>query len=408
MHPIILFEDEGFIDLLPLVYWRSVFELRLGRGIVLDRISRNLERPVGGVWTRDWIARVTAERCGAPANQRLQTPAVLVNGRWLMDGGVELPAEPCAGMIEGNVAFVVCDGALAQELTARDMLEPSRRGAALQRVKKVSAPGRMFQYPWDIVCGLGDLLKAEWHEDDATIEAEVDPRVIESHRERIHIGGQARVHSTVVLDATNGPIFISQDTSVGPYCVIEGPAYLGPGAKVNPHTWLHGANSIGPACKVGGEIDGCVIDGYTNKQHSGFLGHSYVGSWVNLGAGCCNSDLKNTYGKIRVPVNGRDVDTGLRFFGAILGDHAKLGINATIPTGSTIGFAASLNTNRTLPKYVPSFSWVTDARMAAGDPARLLDVASEVMARRGIDMTDDEVELFLELGQIVQKYEARA
>jgi hypothetical protein len=156
---------------------------------------------------------------------------------------------------------------------------------------------------------------------------------------------------------------------------------------------------------MAGELHGCVISAYTNKQHAGFLGHAYVGSWVNLGAGCSNSDLKNTYGKIKVPINGTDVDTGTQFFGAIIGDHAKLGINATIPSGAVIGLAASVASSGMLPKYLPSFSWVTQERIRAGDPLRLLDAACAVMARRDVDMTDDEVELFSDLGTRVGSFE---
>jgi UDP-N-acetylglucosamine diphosphorylase / glucose-1-phosphate thymidylyltransferase / UDP-N-acetylgalactosamine diphosphorylase / glucosamine-1-phosphate N-acetyltransferase / galactosamine-1-phosphate N-acetyltransferase len=135
------------------------------------------------------------------------------------------------------------------------------------------------------------------------------------------------------------------------------------------------------------------------------LGHAYVGSWVNFGAGCNNSDLKNTYGPIRVPINGTEVDSELTFFGAIIGDHAKVGINASIPTGGVIGMGASIAATTMLPKFVPSFAWVTDKSVAPGDPLRALDVASAVMGRRNIDMTDEEVELFLDLGQRVQQYE---
>ena len=108
-----------------------------------------------------------------------------------------------------------------------------------------------------------------------------------------------------------------------------------------------------------------------------------------------------------MPVGGREVDTGRRFFGAIIGDHAKIGINASISTGSAIGLAAGIARTRILPKYIPSFSWVTDESVSPGDVNRLLDVASAAMARRNIDMTDDEVGLFLDLGERVRSFESQ-
>jgi len=111
---------------------------------------------------------------------------------------------------------------------------------------------------------------------------------------------------------------------------------------------------------------------------------------------------------VRVSLNGTEIDTGLTFFGAVIGDHVKTGINCGIPSGAVLGFAACAATSRLLPKYVPSFGWMTDQGLTAGKPDRLLDVASRVMARRNIDLTDEEVELFLELGTKVRDYELAA
>ena len=408
MKSIVLFEDDGFRNLLPLAFWRSVFELRIGRKIILDRAAQKLKLPIAGVWTRDWIAPVAGQRCGAPANYPLRGPTILINGRWMFEDNVKLPKQPCVGVVgDDEIAYIVCDGPAAAELAPRDLVDPTRRQVVLHGLERRPAGGTMIRYPWDVITGLRDLLEADWRPKEASIDSKLDPKTSLESLDRIHVGERVRIHRTAVIDATDGPIFIADDTVIGPYCVLEGPLYLGPGSRVNPHAWLHGGNAIGPVCKVGGEIDGCVFSGYSNKQHDGFLGHSYVGSWVNIGAGAVNSDLKNTYGSIRVPVNGVEVDSGQQFLGAIIGDHAKIGINATIPTGAIIGFGASVAAVGPVPKYLPSFSWVTPDRIGQGDPLRILDVAATVMARREVEMTDEEVELFLDLGQRVQQFEAR-
>ncbi|MCH7591417.1 MAG: hypothetical protein IH989_01375 [Planctomycetes bacterium] len=404
-HQLVLFEDEGFVDLLPLTFWRSVFELQVGRKILMDRTSQRLGLPLAGVWTREWLARVAAHRCGAPANQSVKPGTVLVNGRWLFDESVRFPETPAVGIADDTIVWIVCDKKLASNLTPGDLLDPDRRKAALTGLPEHKATGRVIRYAWDVIGDLPNLLEQDWKESDAWIEAELDPNQRIHQRERIHIGERSKINPTAVLDASAGPIFISFEVEIGAYAVIEGPAYIGAQSRVQPHSWLHGANVIGPVCRVGGEITGCVFHSYSNKAHAGFLGHSYVGSWVNLGAGSTNSNLKNTYGKVRVPINGVEVDTGQQFFGAIIADHAKIGINAAISTGSAIGLAAGIARTRILPKYIPSFSWVTDNAVAPGDVNRLLDVASAVMARRNIDMTDDEVELFLDLGERVRTFE---
>ncbi len=399
MKSLVLFEDDKCSDFYPLTLWRSIFELRVGRKLQIDRLAQHLAMPVAGVWTRDDISSVASQRCGAPANRPAAAETILVNGRWLTSGPVEIPNEPCLGMLDGEVAYIVCDESLANRFNPQTLQQADQWPEAIKGVAQMAAPGRLVRYPWEVIADLPDLICQDWSDDDAELESEVSSNSLIGDKLKIRVGERTAVHPTAIIDATNGPIFISHDVTIGAYAVIEGPSYIGPGSIVNAHTWLHGANAIGPVCKVGGEIDGCVFQGYSNKQHTGFLGHSFVGNWVNIGAGACNSDLKNTYGNVSVSINGQARDTGQMFFGAVIGDHAKIGINASIPTGAIIGMAAVVATTSILPKWVDSFAWLTEASATNGDPNRLLDVATKVMARRDIDMTDEEIELFLELGE---------
>ncbi len=405
---IVLFEDEAFAHFLPLTYSRSVFELRHGRKILIDRSAQRLAQPVHGVWTRDWIARVAQLRCGAPANVGVDGQSVLVNGRWLMDGPVDWPTRACVGTCDGQIAYIACDERLARALAPDDLLCPDRRAAALEGLPRVETGGYLLNYPWDIVCNVAEALERDWDPAEAMMDSTLDPRTHISNPAGLSVGAGCQVHPTAVLDASTGPIYLGEQVTIGPLAVIEGPAYVGTGSRVNAHAWLHGGNSIGPVCKVGGELDSCVFQGYANKQHDGFLGHAYIGSWVNIGAGTINSDLKHTYGSVRVSLPVGEVESGQMFFGAILADHVKTGINTTIPTGATIGFGSMVAAGRILPKFVPSFTWLTDEGLTPGDPAKLLDTAVKVMARRDVDMSDDEVELFLDLGTRAPVFEARA
>jgi len=405
---LILFEDDAFDGFLPLLFWRSVFEFGVGRKIVLDRMAQRLNSPVSGVWTRDWMATVAAQRCGAPANQPLGGAAVLLNGRWLPKGPVEFSQEPAVGETsDRQIAYVVCDEKLARTIRPADLLDVDRRRSLLGKLPRLAATGRVIRHPWDVVAQLGELLEDDWLPGDASIDSDVKIPLMEGPREKLHIGERVEIHPTSILNLKSGSIFLGDDVAVGPYCVLEGPLYVGPGSRINSHAWLHGGNSIGPVCKIGGEVQSCVILGYSNKQHLGFLGHSYVGSWVNIGAGASNSDLKNTYGPVRVPLCGKEVDSGQMFFGAVIGDHAKIGINTALPTGCVVGFGASISGGGIIPKYVPSFAWCTGEKISSGDPMRAMDVASAMMARRHVDLTDDEVELFSGLPDQVRRLESR-
>src|SRR5262249_38093910 len=146
----------------------------------------------------------------------------------------------------------------------------------------------------------------------------------------------------------------------------SGPAYLGPGARVIEQAAIKDGVSLGHTTKIGGEIEGSIIEPFTNKQHHGFLGHSYLGSWVNLGAGTCNSDLKNTYGQGNMEYWGQRVATGMQFIGTIVGDYAKTAINTGIFTGKTVGACSMLygfvTTNvPSFVNYARLFGQVTEA-----------------------------------------------
>src|SRR5262249_29479472 len=151
------------------------------------------------------------------------------------------------------------------------------------------------------------------------------------------------------------------------------------GAKVRAGT------TLGSNCRVGGEVEASIVHGHSNKYHDGFLGHSYVGEWVNLGAGTSNSDLRNEYGEVNVTVNGRPVATALNKVGCFIGDHAKTGLGTLLNTGSNFGiFANLLPAGTLLPRYVPAFaSWWNGTLADRDDFAQRMRTAATVMQRRG-------------------------
>jgi UDP-N-acetylglucosamine diphosphorylase/glucosamine-1-phosphate N-acetyltransferase len=191
---------------------------------------------------------------------------------------------------------------------------------------------------------------------------------------------------------------IDREAVVTAFSRLEGPCYVGPqthvlGAKVRTGT------TLGPNCRVGGEVEACIVQGYANKYHDGFLGHSYVGEWVNLGAGTQNSDLRNDYGPVEVTVDGRLVSTGRTKVGCFLGDHTKTGVGTLLNTGTNSGvFCNVLPAGGLLPRYLPSFSsWWNGALRPHADLPRLLSTAAEVMRRRGSSLTEVHAALYRRL-----------
>jgi UDP-N-acetylglucosamine diphosphorylase/glucosamine-1-phosphate N-acetyltransferase len=153
---------------------------------------------------------------------------------------------------------------------------------------------------------------------------------------------------------------------------------------------IYGKTSVGESCKFGGEIENAIIHAYSNKQHEGFLGHSYIGEWVNLGADTNTSDLKNTYANIKVTLEGREIDTEKMFLGLLCGDHTKSAINTSFTTGTVAGVCGILVHDGTLPAVIPSYAWTGRKNSPIYKIDKALDVARIVMARRGKELLPEE------------------
>jgi glucose-1-phosphate thymidylyltransferase len=197
----------------------------------------------------------------------------------------------------------------------------------------------------------------------------------------------------IAVDATAGPIVLEEGVAIGPLCYLKGPIYVERRARIVEHAVLKDCVSVGRASKVGGEVEASIIEPYTNKQHHGFLGHSYLGSWVNLGAGTCNSDLKNTYGDVSADYQGTRTATGMQFFGAVLGDYTKTAINTSIFTGKTIGACSMLygfitSNVPSFVNYARTFGQVTEL-----PPAVMETSQQRMFERRNILQRPSDIQL---------------
>jgi UDP-N-acetylglucosamine diphosphorylase/glucosamine-1-phosphate N-acetyltransferase len=216
------------------------------------------------------------------------------------------------------------------------------------------------------------------------------PRNVELiNKKRIHISPRCTISPYAVLDASKGDIYISGNTSLEPFSYIVGPAYIGEYSTVRSGTKLYGPIRIGNYCKVSGELVSSILHSYVNKQHLGFLGHSYLCEWVNIGAGATTSNLKNNYSTISIKLEKNTIDTGSIFLGSIIGDHTKTGINSMLNTGTIIGISCNLYGSGYQPKTVSSFSWVDAAsgKTEKYDLSKAINTAKISMKRRNVNMS---------------------
>ena len=182
-----------------------------------------------------------------------------------------------------------------------------------------------------------ELVAAHMNVFDVNLEHIIASNGFTEKEPGLFLGEGTTIHPSCAMDTSGGPIIIDDGVTILPFTYMEGPIYIGRKSRIIEHAAIKEQTCIGHTCKVGGEVEFSAIQDYSNKQHHGFLGHSWVGGWVNLGAGTTTSDLKNTYGTIRMDYNGSRVDTGMQFIGSIIGDYVKTAINTSIFTGKLVG-----------------------------------------------------------------------
>ncbi|MFD1553183.1 glucose-1-phosphate thymidylyltransferase [Putridiphycobacter roseus] len=217
--------------------------------------------------------------------------------------------------------------------------------------------------------------------------------------ENIFVAPGAKIECAI-LNGNTGPIYIDKDAEVMEGAIIRGPFYLGEHSTVKMGAKIYGATTIGPECKVGGEISNCILQGYSNKGHDGFIGNSVIGEWCNLGADTNSSNLKNNYGKLKIHSYKTKtlVQTDNIFCGVMMGDHSKTGINTMLNTATVIGVSANVFGGGFPPKYIPSFSWGLNDQFKFD---KAIEVATNMMKRRNITLSPADIDLLKYLYQTV-------
>lgn len=389
MHRLIIFDD-GLGRLGPMTDLRAAFEMRTGVHTTAQRIESGWPRSMAGYWVQPRLAALVAERADAPVNMMPhEETLLLVNGRWAMpDPSQELDVGEA--LIEEATGHVVA--AVLRRADAEYFLRTVEGGSGGQlservRTRPAVLEGRvLYRHPWDVIAMMKQTIPHDIHAvrlEDSQYAGDV-AAVVGDHP--IQIDRSAKVFPNVTFDAENGPILIDEHAVIRPGCVLVGPCAIGAHSTVIDRAFIKANTVIGPYCKIGGEVGGTIFQGYSNKSHDGHLGDSWVGEWVNFGAGTTNSNLLNTYGDVtmRLDPDSPRQRTGLQFLGAIVGDHVKFAICTRIMTGSVIGTGAMIATTAPPPTTVRRFAWLTDEGERSFHLDKFLDIAKTVMDRRHV------------------------
>ena len=346
---------------LPLTYTRSVTELRSGAFTGIERIQAQLPGAHIYLHARPELKDVIAGRYLLPVNEVPKGSTLLVNAR-------------------NALSFNPSDSGNVYESIPPDTTERLISGEPIEQGSS-DAP----QSLWDIIHSNSAAIQADaelWANTHKKIGNPSFPNCAIVNPENLFVHPSIRIDSGVVLDCSEGPIIIEEGVRIMPHATIIGPAFIGKHSLVKIGAKIYGGTSIGPVSKVGGEIENSIIQGFSNKQHDGYLGHSYLGLWVNLGAGTNTSDLKNDYAPVRVTIEGEEFNTNSLFVGLLMGDHSKSAIGTQFNTGTAVGVSCNIFGEGFPPKWIPSFSWVGTKGIESYRYEKAIEVAKIVMRRR--------------------------
>lgn len=404
-------EDHGYRKLFPLTKTRPVFGLRCGRFTLEERILSVLSPVTDEVSyiTRPYIEPVWRLKNNAAGPASFDVPEkghrLFLNGRVLFD-------EPSLDLITSKVSGGEAVLWLAEDTWAAMYLPdgfPSPAGETLANGEDNFPPinrkhhlhANVIRYPWDLIEYNPAMIEADFNYLDKSRNRLRYPPLPKFtaiiNNKNLMIGANTEVQPLVTFDGQHGPIIVGDNVRIESGTYIKGPVSIGDHCLVTANTTLYENISLGNTCKAGGEIHHSILHGYTNKRHSGFLGNAYLGEWVNIGAGTYNSNLKNNYNTVKVPVDGEVIDTGNQFVGLFMGDHCCTAIGTMFNTATFVGVGCNIFGHGFPPKYLEDFTWNCTEKKEVYNFDKFIECARRMMIRREEELSVEEEQLLRSL-----------
>jgi len=386
---IILYENNSVDKLYPITLTRPSFDIFCGGATLYQVVETIFAGSPVDYNVRDYLSATVEKKYPRQNNNDKET--LILNGSLIPSFEA---AERLAEIIKNQQEVKIKNGervigafVINQKIETREQkIEEYLSGLDIETVE-IDWPN--FEYAWETVTYNQEILQDNL-EYLKTDYQEIKPDV--------YVGKNVILPKETVIDSSHGIVIIGEGTIVLPFCHLAGPLYIGRNCLIREFTVLKYSCCLGPVSKVAGEIEAAVFQGFGNKNHYGFLGYSYLGEWVNLSAGTTTSNLKNTYGSIKVS----GIDTGEQFLGAIIGDYARTAINTAIYTGKVIGVGSHLYS--TVTKDIPSFTAYAAALgcVAEFELAEAVKIQKIVMARRGLEQAEIDRRLLEDIFQITK------
>ncbi len=369
---LIIFEDKNVLYLEPITLSRPMFDIRFGKETLLSRFEKINHQNRISLWVRSELKSLTRERFpDYKVNQLLNEDALWLNSRvlWKKNQIEQIISKPSKRYTKQNTLLA----AFLNPKEVRDWLRNSNpydvtKFPNVEEGRELNV--KIFDYLWDIL----DFIPFS---------------IDEIKKKSISIVNYDKVH----IDKSSGPVFIENSALVEPFTILRGPVYIGHNVIIKSHSSI--TNSvIGPGCKVAGEVSNSIFQSNTNKAHYGYIGNSFIGEWVNLGAGTTTSNLKNNYKNISVMINGKLIRSGKLFLGSLIGDHTKTGISTKMNTGTKIGIGCNIVSSQFPSRNVSSFTEILNNKPVKMDFKKFVKTAEIVKLRRNGFFTEQEKKYF--------------
>lgn len=384
MTPFVLYDDATARGFEPFALTRPAGELRAGGEVTRRRWARVLGAAASGFVAAPHLAAF--EEFDAPPVQRepIAAGTWLVNARALPTLLTAIPADASRIVLGGELAAIRLGAALAPSALADGSVTLSALESHIAGGSTVEADGWWLRAVWDLIGHLQEMLASDAAA-LAPANATRPPHLTVIGTGAVFVDPSALIEPLVVADTTAGPVLIRRGATVQAFTRLVGPCIVGEDAVVSGGRVA--ACSIGERVKVNGEISTSILIGHCNKGHDGFVGHSVIGRWANLGADTVTSNLKNSYGAVALWTPSGVRETGLQFLGSLLGDHVKTGIGTRLTTGCVVGAGANVFGSTMPPKAVAPFAWGEAPAWETFALDKFLVVAERVMARRGVTLS---------------------
>jgi UDP-N-acetylglucosamine diphosphorylase/glucosamine-1-phosphate N-acetyltransferase len=378
---LVFVDDAAARDFQPFALTRPCSELRAGALLVRQRWEAATGETTRGFVGAPHLTDFDEPGAASFVSGSLQAGCLLVNARCAV-ALTALPSDASAFSCAGRLAAV-------RLRVATDVNNVLRDGGRIESFagheKPVEIEGKWIEQVWDLVRLLPELLMSDVSHLGASLEKADRPGLTTVGPHPISIDRRATIEPMVYFDASAGPILVRRGATIQAFTRLVGPCVIGEDTIVNGGRIT--GSSIGDHCRVHGEVSTSVFTGHSNKGHDGFIGHSVLGRWVNLGAGTVNSNLKNNYSEVALWTPRGLERTGMQFLGAFLGDHAKTAIGTRLTTGAVIGTGANVYGKGITPRYVPPFAWGLD-ESDVWELEPFLETAERAMKRRDVSLSE--------------------